>query len=91
MSIEYIILHDIKENISWLSKYFWYTFNDDKFKGGPIAQSGEQPAHNRSVPGSNPGGPTKIIRWMYSDRFDGNEGNYKMTEKQKYLPRLICK
>ena len=27
---------------------------------GPIAQLVEQPAHNRSVPGSNPGGPTRI-------------------------------
>gem|GEM_PF-6563411 len=26
---------------------------------GPIAQLAEQPAHNRSVPGSNPGGPTR--------------------------------
>ena len=25
---------------------------------GPIAQRSEPPAHNRSVPGSNPGGPT---------------------------------
>ena len=25
---------------------------------GPIAQRSEQPAHNRTVPGSNPGGPT---------------------------------
>ena len=29
---------------------------------GPIAQLAEQPAHNRSVPGSNPGGPTK--NWL---------------------------
>ena len=29
-------------------------------KIGPIAQLEEPPAHNRSVPGSNPGGPTKI-------------------------------
>ena len=29
---------------------------------GPIAQRSEPPAHNRSVPGSNPGGPTKFIR-----------------------------
>ena len=27
---------------------------------GPIAQLAEQPAHNRSVPGSNPGGPTSL-------------------------------
>jgi|GEM_PF-2617829 hypothetical protein len=28
---------------------------------GPIAQRSEPPAHNRSVPGSNPGGPTKFF------------------------------
>jgi hypothetical protein len=28
-------------------------------KKGPIAQLEEPPAHNRLVPGSNPGGPTK--------------------------------
>ena len=27
---------------------------------GPIAQRSEPPAHNRSVPGSNPGGPTNF-------------------------------
>ena len=29
--------------------------------GGPIAQRLEQSAHNRKVPGSNPGGPTRIL------------------------------
>ena len=29
------------------------------FGVGPIAQGLEQSAHNRKVPGSNPGGPTK--------------------------------
>ncbi len=35
-------------------------------KCGPIAQREEPPAHNRKVPGSNPGGPTrlKIMRSM---------------------------
>ncbi len=28
---------------------------------GPIAQRSEPPAHNRSVPGSNPGGPTNSL------------------------------
>ncbi len=28
---------------------------------GPIAQRSEPPAHNRSVPGSNPGGPTNFF------------------------------
>ena len=31
---------------------------------GPIAQLAEQPAHNRSVPGSNPGGPTKKLMFL---------------------------
>ena len=29
---------------------------------GPIAQRSEPPAHNRSVPGSNPGGPTNLTK-----------------------------
>lgn len=28
---------------------------------GPIAQRLEQSAHNREVPGSNPGGPTNLL------------------------------
>jgi hypothetical protein len=31
---------------------------------GPIAQLVEPPAHNRSVPGSSPGGPTREISEM---------------------------
>src|SRR5215217_6147038 len=30
---------------------------------GPIAQRLERPAHNRWVPGSNPGGPTDMKPW----------------------------
>jgi hypothetical protein len=30
---------------------------------GPIAQLVELPAHNRLVPGSNPGGPTILRGW----------------------------
>jgi hypothetical protein len=30
-------------------------------KKGPIAQLEELPAHNRSVPGSNPGGPIRLF------------------------------
>ena len=38
---------------------------------GPIAQLAEQPAHNRSVPGSNPGGPTKkLIIINFNDNVD---------------------
>ena len=29
---------------------------------GPIAQLEEPPAHNRKVPGSNPGGPTRLFK-----------------------------
>jgi hypothetical protein len=43
---------------------------------GPIAQRSEPPAHNRKVPGSNPGGPTiteamdvKLI-WIYQTESD---------------------
>ena len=32
--------------------------NSTSGTNGPIAQRSEPPAHNRSVPGSNPGGPT---------------------------------
>jgi hypothetical protein len=38
---------------------------------GPIAQRSEPPAHNRKVPGSNPGGPTRTVAmdmkllWIY--------------------------
>lgn len=39
---------------------------------GPIAQLAEQPAHNRSVPGSNPGGPTKkLIIINFNNNLDG--------------------
>ena len=31
-------------------------------EGGPVAQRLERPAHNRLVPGSNPGGPTQVTR-----------------------------
>src|SRR3954470_12639987 len=33
---------------------------------GPLAQRSELPAHNRLVPGSNPGGPIQIrvVGWM---------------------------
>src|SRR6187431_2326336 len=30
------------------------------WRGGPLAQRLELPAHNRLVPGSNPGGPTNL-------------------------------
>ena len=36
---------------------FWLAIQ----KRGPIAQRLEPPAHNRSVPGSNPGGPTILL------------------------------
>ena len=32
--------------------------NSTSGTNGPIAQRSEPPAHNRLVPGSNPGGPT---------------------------------
>ena len=36
--------------------------------GGPIAQWLERPAHNRLVPGSNPGGPTHEFK-VQSSKF----------------------
>ncbi len=35
---------------------------------GPIAQLAEPPAHNRSVPGSNPGGPTNYCVMKIGDK-----------------------
>ena len=49
---------------------------------GPIAQLAEQPAHNRSVPGSNPGGPTKKLIII---NFINNEGSVKFMEKHKII------
>jgi hypothetical protein len=39
--------------------------NKRLIKKGPIAQLVEPPAHNRKVPGSIPGGPTRVYR-VYS-------------------------
>ena len=36
------------------------TSRESRAKSGPIAQRSEPPAHNRPVPGSNPGGPTSL-------------------------------
>ncbi len=47
---------------------------------GPIAQLAEQPAHNRSVPGSNPGGPTKKLVII---SFIDNTGSVEFMIKQK--------
>ncbi len=41
-------------------------------EAGPLAQWLEQPAHNRMVPGSNPGGPTfKIVFFSMPYRLNG--------------------
>jgi hypothetical protein len=37
--------------------------NKKMSKEGPIAQLAEPPAHNRQVPGSIPGGPTRVY-WV---------------------------
>ena len=47
---------------------------------GPIAQLAEQPAHNRSVPGSNPGGPTKKLIII---NFISNTGSVEFMIKHK--------
>ena len=49
---------------------------------GPIAQLAEQPAHNRSVPGSNPGGPTKQLIIV---NFVNNAGSVKFMEKHEII------
>ena len=62
---------------------------------GPIAQLAEQPAHNRSVPGSNPGGPTKkliIINLnnnVDSVRFMKKHKNMKIPEFYQNLTSFI--
>ena len=53
-------------NNSWCSNStilnFCVTISPDHSmtRRGPIAQRSEQSAHNREVPGSNPGGPTSL-------------------------------
>ena len=51
------------------------------FYAGPIAQLAEPPAHNRSVPGSNPGGPT-----IFNDSF------YRIYERKPgaVIHRAFC-
>ncbi|GAH25763.1 unnamed protein product [marine sediment metagenome] len=49
---------------------------------GPIAQLAEQPAHNRSVPGSNPGGPTKKLIII---NFINNTGSVEFMTKHKII------
>src|SRR4051812_12631377 len=39
---------------------FWVCSRLGRLRLGPIAQRLEPPAHNRLVPGSNPGGPTNL-------------------------------
>ena len=49
---------------------------------GPIAQLAEQPAHNRSVPGSNPGGPTRKLIII---NFINNAGSVEFMIKHKII------
>jgi hypothetical protein len=37
---------------------------------GPIAQLEEPPAHNRLVPGSNPGGPTSLFAMAFNKKIE---------------------
>jgi hypothetical protein len=50
-------------------------------KIGPIAQLEEPPAHNRLVPGSNPGGPTKV---------SGYRMHTKESQKEPCFRRETC-
>ena len=56
---------------------------------GPIAQRSEPPAHNRSVPGSNPGGPTTRRNGHGRDpktRANSTHGKHSVV----YTPRPGC-
>ena len=50
---------------------------------GPIAQLAEQPAHNRSVPGSNPGGPTKKLMTISLNNSLDSVGSMKKYKNMK--------
>jgi hypothetical protein len=50
---------------------------------GPIAQLAEPPAHNRSVPGSNPGGPTSYCAMKIGDKAERD--SYQPGGSKKWL------
>ena len=52
----------------FLDKLCFYGMFTGLIQGGPIAQLEEPPAHNRSVPGSNPGGPTNTVAFLRPKR-----------------------
>ena len=62
----------------------YYTFS----LCGPIAQLVELPAHNRSVPGSNPGGPTTItsFKGMPIKRYCSRQPASQGKKKSAHLP-----
>ena len=69
----------------FLDKFFIVSHSDLSVTGaleGPIAQLEEPPAHNRSVPGSNPGGPTMLHTVMFLDfkKHDPRSGKYTVRK-----------
>ena len=52
---------------------------------GPIAQLAEPPAHNRKVPGSIPGGPTRQTVWM-SNKTNKLKGRGVLDDIRVHLP-----
>lgn len=50
-------LLNLSRRHNWLDSFFPFTYHFLFLLSGPIAQLAEPPAHNRKVPGSNPGRP----------------------------------
>ena len=60
---------------------------------GPLAQWLEQPAHNRTVPGSNPGGPTSnpaSSLGFVSRRLVARLSHAPFRKTKHFEPRVVC-
>ena len=47
---------------------------------GPVAQWSEHPAHNRLVPGSNPGGPIRSAHAVHWSSHNGRSATFKVAD-----------